>query len=1239
MPRLWLRRALVAVILAVALLGQGTWALAGTTGGMTGLVTDATSGAPIANAKVTASSPSETISTKSDSSGHFVFLSLPPDTYDVAADKEGYAPFSQPGVTVFADAQATLSLKLQPALKTIANVTSRAAGNLVRPGTTADVYSVNAATQGKINALGGGGSLNSAYSAVASVPGAVMPLNQAGYFQTVHIRGGDYDQVGYEFDGVPVNRSFDNYPSGALSSLGMSELQVYTGATPAGSEGQGLAGYVNQVIKTGTHPGFGEGALGIGTSTFYHKAAAEVGGASPNRLFSYYAGIGGYNQDFRVVTNDNAVQYSNQLTGLGTALVQLTPTTLNPDGSCTGAATDINFAYCYANGFAGPGGYLLAPYQFGTPATITARDVVVNLHFGLPHKNDGGRDDVQLLWDSSLLLNGFYESVNDSGGPGSYPANSNNPGPPIYLDGFQYTGPVGGLLPSNYASFVGPYYYPNSPTQRPAFSTDGVGTPLGLNQRDTTWNNQGIVKLQYQKNIGSNAYVRIYGYTYYSNWLQNGPLCSFENYGCAVSSDYELSSHTRGLSLTFADQLNSQNLLNVEANYTTAISTRDNNTQIFNPFSSGNPANSSRSVGAVLVNANDPTAGVCYTAPTLGATATPSTCGSRTGMTYLNWGCLESFSNPFCNDTVNTPATISAFTCGTGPCGYLVAENSLFATYNQVVPKFYAFSVQDQWRLSNKWLLNIGIRNDRFEFDGANTNPNDPARQFWFKAFNLDNCVQANGFTLVAATSPGVCPAGTTPARLTNESGQVFSYSVFQPRFSGTYTASPDTVFRFSAGKYVEPPNTAYEQYNTLQENLASYIGGNFYKFGFTTPGHEVRPPTSDNYDISWEQHLKGTDWSLKLTPFYRHTQNQIQNFFLDQSTGFISGLNVGSQTSDGIEFQVNKGDFNANGFSALFSFTYTNSYINYGAFSNGSTVVSQINNDIQTYNGYTSFCATHPSDSRCGTTSSGAPASPCYDSTGAGVSCATAGAIANPYWNAPVQTLLNTGAAYPVYDIFPGGIGGSANSFSIPYAAALVLNYKHNKWAVTPTFQFLGGNRYGSPETSPGVDPAAGGCTALAGSTANDPRYPYGTAGGAPYNALGCTSTIVIPNPYTKVYDQPGAFVNPNEFLMNMQISYEISPKITLVGTLANIVNTCWGGTKTAWTFNDGNICSYSITNSLGAIPPVGNVYNPGAVLQPFIKFPYGAYLGPVNVDSNSNLSSSTKAPFNFYLEAHIKM
>ncbi|HEY8322083.1 MAG TPA: TonB-dependent receptor, partial [Candidatus Baltobacteraceae bacterium] len=410
-------------------------------------------------------------------------------------------------------------------------------------------------------------------------------------------------------------------------------------------------------------------------------------------------------------------------------------------------------------------------------------------------------------------------------------------------------------------------------------------------------------------------------------------------------------------------------------------------------------------------------------------------------------------------------------------------------------------------------------------------------------------------------------------------------------------------------------------------------LGVAFTKFGFNTPSHQVRPPTSLNYDLSLEKHFKGTDISFKLTPFVRKTKDQIQQFFLDQATSFVSGLNVGRQTSEGFEFQLNKGDFSRNGLSGQLSFAYTHSYINYDVLNNGTTLTTGINSDIKNYNAYTSFCASNPSNAKCGTTSTGATAAACYTPAGVADPGCAAGDIANPYWNAPAQGLIDPNQNFPTYDLFPGPIGSAATTYGAPYVGTLILNYKHDKWAVTPSLQFVGGARYGSPETNAGIDPASG-CTALASSTTGDPRYPYGAAGGSPFDSTGCGGTLnAIPNSYTGTFDPLGAFLQPSQLIGNVQVSYEVSPKLSLVGTFANVLNRCWGGTKAAWTINDSNVCSYGLVAG-GFEGGVGNVYNPGNTLERGAKYPYGAYLGAVNVDGNS-----TKTPFNFFIEARIKL
>jgi hypothetical protein len=1232
MNRRSLRHAVTTLLLLVAFASQGTWTLAGTTGGLSGTVIDADTSAPIAGAHVTVTSPSETASATTDSAGHFSLLALAPDTYTVSAEKNGYQAVSVPGQTVFADTTQTVAIRLSKSLKTIAHVSAAAAGSLVKSGTTSDVYSINASTQQAAAALGGGGSLNQAYSAIATVPGAYVIPNQTGYYETINIRGGDYDQVGYEFDGVPVNRSFDNYASSSASSLGNAEVQVYTGADPANSEGQGLSGFINQVIKTGTYPGYATASLGIGTPAFYHRASVEVGGATPDRNFSYYVGISGSNQAFNYVNNQNGSEYDNWL---GPPLGMITGSTGNPfapgwsfyygnpgyDAAHPGASTGLLFP--------------LGPVNYGLFSMVAARNAVANFHIGIPHAHDAGRDDIQILYDVEALQNQFYNSANDIASPQCSGANAVsgvacqtyiNGGPVTYVNGYSWSCPsdIGGRFTQSQLNAktgcVSFYAFPNSTN----VGTPGDPNTLPPSARDNSYNDTAIVKLQYTHNFGSSAFLRVYGDTFYSDWFLAGPYStSFCDFTCPVAPDYELNSHSRNISLQFQDQINAQNLFTIEGSYTTATVVRDNNQTM---YLNGNEA--------VIVNAANPYGGYCFSPTSSGV----ANCNQNTvslGPSYSVGALPTSCAIP------GKPQYGSA-------CTYMVAENGLDGTYSGTTPNFYGASLTDEFRPSDKWVLNLGVRLDSFGFTGQNTltppigGGSADARAFWFAAYNLDNCVNnATGVPSPNPTPAAACPAGFHAADLVNTPSQQYTYNIWQPRIAGTYTITPNSIIRFSYGRYTEAPNTAYEQYNTRQEDLADYIGSELYQYGRNTPGYPVAPPTSINYDLSWEEHFKGTDWSFKVTPFLRQTQDQIQNFFLNPIQGFISGLNVGSQRSQGIEFQMQKGDFTRDGLSGQLSFAYTNSYIQYGpiaAGGSGTTVIASVNTAIAQYNAYTRSCATHPTavGTRCGgSTSNGATANACY--TGGGTPVAglpgggcPVGDIANPYWNEPSQALISPTSQFPTFDIFPSSaLGLTAQGYNSPYVATLVLNWKQQKLSLTPSFQFQGGGKYGVPIANAGIDPAAGCGAPLVGDR---------------YNAVTCAGFIDTPDPYTGAYDGIGAFTQPNEFMLNFQATYNLTPRISLVGVVANIVNYCWGGTQAPWTFNDGNICAYN--NVTGTVYPVmpygapGAIVNPpgyaGSIVQPFRKYPYEPNFGP-SLTAAENFS--TKTPLQVYFTANIKL
>jgi hypothetical protein len=1382
MPKLRLRHAFVAVMIMLAMLAQGTWALAGTTGGIAGTLTDSSTGKPVANAKITAVSPSQTATTTTDAGGHFNFLALAPDTYTVSADKDGYAPQSIAGVTVFADQSFTLSMTTHPELKTIAIAHSRAAGNLVKPGTTSDVYSVNAATQQVVSGSGGGFNLNSAYSGIYTQPGVTSYIGNAGWGQVFYIRGSAYSQIGYEFDGVPVNRAFDNYQANSLSNLGQQELQVYTGGSPSGASSATLGGFINQVIKTGTYPGFGTLKGGIGAPGFYHALTAEAGGASPNRNFSYYVGLMGYNQDYPNFTwNDNPNIAQNGLSSYGlqaqseaaTLFLSLYPAANFGFGGVGNSATinfnapDFDAANCAgaANGGVGPGGIncgytgqwtngpwpacqnnLTSPGNGGIPVGYSAsspgpfngsclgygpwgaggfvqqqeRDTVLNFHFGIPHKHDAGRDDLQLLYDNSMQYQTYGNSLADNGGinwlsgylqpfdnpngnlgswsnapwagtPGgglcgyenlwAFGCSTSTTSPMPYVDTFIFA-PGTQFGQSVSSAKIVPYYFPNSPTNRQLndFFTGDLPSGISTTLRDGTWNDVGIVKAQYTKNIGSNAYARLFGYTFYSDWLISAPsgvtdcyLGGFlqANLWGQCTGDYELATHTRGAEFQFADQINPQNLLRFTANYTTAGVTRWNNGSWESGFAGSRK-------GVTNWTNGDPNNPICYAWKT---SASHGTTAGQPGSCFDS-DVYGTFGNPtpldlatVCGTGGSLVGTAGCNAYNAGTANWDVTVPSGQGTYNTVKPIFTSFALEDEFKPTDRWDLNLGVRLESYKYDL--TNSDNPEFNYWFNVGAQVNCYDpGTGLPMTTPLAPGqpVPPAPVQTAPLascgTAPSGQLgvhptggtaactnagmpaancgdllysanspasFVHNMFSPRVGGTYTMGPDDVFRFSFGKYTQPTETAFEQYlDQSGKRAAAFDFSQFWGLGFHTPGHDNPVQYSNNYDFSLEHHFKNTDITMKVSPFYRDTHNQLETVVL--GPGFVGGVNAGHQHSYGVEVGIQKGDPTRDGLSGGISYTYTKALVQYQNLPNGTNAIDNLNDYIKAFNGLTQAGG----------------GSPCYDSsTGAGVACPASFAgnptiIANPYYNMSEQGLLDREGWYQTYPNEspnePFDQGGS--SAIAPHTFAGWLQFKHDRWAIAPNFQLISGSYYGSPVDTMGIDPRACGQNEGAATNAQgQPVLPAGspyagdcdflTSFASPYVASG---QFAIPNPYTGKMDAVGAFQEPWQFNLGALITYQVSPKVSANLSLTNLVNTCFGGTNTAWQkqFKPGQwVCGYGANagSFIGTQPGAGFFYgasgsdpvNGGQPYATAFNYPFYPYSGAL--------------PFQAYLDVQIKL
>jgi hypothetical protein len=272
------------------------FASAGTTGTITGTVRNAATGAPLAHVRVTGVSPSQTASTITDARGFYSLLSLIPDTYTVSFSLNGYSPASVPGVVVQQDLNVSVNERLTTALKVIATAHAAAAQSLVKPDQGSDVYNVSGSQLGAVT--NPGGLEETLYQWTAAVPG----ITGTGFPSQPRVRGGQVTDLGYEFEGIPIEDRSVGFYTTTLSNIGVSNLEVYTGGLNAANAANGT-GLLNSVLKTGTYPGFTHLAIDIAAPDYNHSLAFESGYATPDGRWSYYVGFSGANEDTTYACN------------------------------------------------------------------------------------------------------------------------------------------------------------------------------------------------------------------------------------------------------------------------------------------------------------------------------------------------------------------------------------------------------------------------------------------------------------------------------------------------------------------------------------------------------------------------------------------------------------------------------------------------------------------------------------------------------------------------------------------------------------------------------------------------------------------------------------------------------------------------------------------------------------------------------------------------------------------------
>lgn len=249
---------MAAILLPLLLTEDGLWA--GTTGKISGVITDAGSKQPLPGANILL------VGTKfgatANPEGSFFILNIPPGTYSVRATMMGYSPVVQQQVIVNVDRTTTLNFSLSQATIEGKEVVITAQRPLVEQDVTSSQKVTTAETAGTLPVA-------DIMQAVSLEPGVAVNTNTL----DITIRGGGNDEISFQVDGMERTDKLNDKIYAITNSASVAEIQVLTGGFNA-EYGDIRSGIFNVVTK--------EGGRRLSGSADYRMGAAHLKHFGPN---------------------------------------------------------------------------------------------------------------------------------------------------------------------------------------------------------------------------------------------------------------------------------------------------------------------------------------------------------------------------------------------------------------------------------------------------------------------------------------------------------------------------------------------------------------------------------------------------------------------------------------------------------------------------------------------------------------------------------------------------------------------------------------------------------------------------------------------------------------------------------------------------------------------------------------------------------------------------------------------
>jgi outer membrane receptor protein involved in Fe transport len=223
---------------------------AGTTGKVSGKVTDKETGEPIIGANIIIEGTY--FGAASDLDGYYYINNVPPGTYKVIVSAIGYRKTTVENVQVRIDLTTNVDIKLSSEVITLGEVVVQA----TQPMITKDLTSTSAIVSAEDIRMMPVENLNQVVNLQAGVVAG-------------HFRGGRLGEVAYLVDGIPVNDVYNGSVSVTVENNSIRQLEVISGTFNA-EYGSALSGVVNIVTKEGSQKFEGSASVYVGNYFTQH---------------------------------------------------------------------------------------------------------------------------------------------------------------------------------------------------------------------------------------------------------------------------------------------------------------------------------------------------------------------------------------------------------------------------------------------------------------------------------------------------------------------------------------------------------------------------------------------------------------------------------------------------------------------------------------------------------------------------------------------------------------------------------------------------------------------------------------------------------------------------------------------------------------------------------------------------------------------------------------------------------